>query len=169
MSCPSSLIHSHISWQTTHNAPFCNRNVHTCAHFCCKMMHHGLWEWCILGFVNKINKSTWKSVRISLFCNNSDFTYDDVWNIYNWWNCHSNFNKNHRLTRVNHFRMAKKKPTRNQQTLCTHNNKSTWKTFICKKYIAFTTIHISHTIVYRINLLEYIIIQTLMMKITEWH
>ena len=29
----------------SHNAPVCNRNVHTCAHFCYKMIHCGnLWD-----------------------------------------------------------------------------------------------------------------------------
>ena len=27
--------------QISHNVPFCNRNLHTCAHFCCKMVHWG--------------------------------------------------------------------------------------------------------------------------------
>ena len=32
--------------QISHNTPFCNRNVHTCAH-----LGHGIWDWCIVGFV----------------------------------------------------------------------------------------------------------------------
>ena len=31
----------------SHNAPFCNRNVHTCAHFCYKIVHYwtvALWD-----------------------------------------------------------------------------------------------------------------------------
>ena len=35
----------------SHNAPFCNRNVHMCAHFCYKMVHCGIFVWCIMGFV----------------------------------------------------------------------------------------------------------------------
>ena len=35
-----------------HNAPFCNRNVHMCAHFCYKMMHCGEFVQCIMGFVS---------------------------------------------------------------------------------------------------------------------
>ena len=35
----------------SHNATFCNRNVHMCAHFCYKMVHCGIFVWCILGFV----------------------------------------------------------------------------------------------------------------------
>ena len=31
-----------------HIAPFCNRNVHTCAHFCYKIVQCGIWGWCIL-------------------------------------------------------------------------------------------------------------------------
>ena len=36
---------------TSHNAPFCNRNVHICAHFCYEMVHCGIFVWCIVGFV----------------------------------------------------------------------------------------------------------------------
>ena len=35
----------------THNAPFCNRNVHIRAYFCYKMMHCGIFVWCIVGFM----------------------------------------------------------------------------------------------------------------------
>ena len=35
--------------QISHNAPFCNRNVHLCAHFCYKVVHYGIWDWCIVG------------------------------------------------------------------------------------------------------------------------
>ena len=42
----------------SHNAPFCNRNMHICAHFCYKMMHCGICtyvhisvtKWCIVGY-----------------------------------------------------------------------------------------------------------------------
>ena len=35
----------------SHNhAPSCNRNVHMCAHFCYKMVHCGIFIWCIVGF-----------------------------------------------------------------------------------------------------------------------
>ena len=37
--------------QLPHNAPFCNRNVHTCAHNCYKMVPCGIWDWCIVRFV----------------------------------------------------------------------------------------------------------------------
>ena len=38
----------------SHNATFCNRNVHTCAHFCYKMLHCGIFVWCIVGFVRLV-------------------------------------------------------------------------------------------------------------------
>ena len=38
-----------------HSAPFCNRNVHTRAHFCYKMVHCGIWDWCIVGFVQQVS------------------------------------------------------------------------------------------------------------------
>ena len=50
---PISQIQQRIR-QMSHNTPFCNRNVHTCAHFCYKMVHCGLWNWCIVGFVQQV-------------------------------------------------------------------------------------------------------------------
>ena len=32
----------------SHNAPFCNKNVYMCAHFCYKMVHCGIWDTCIV-------------------------------------------------------------------------------------------------------------------------
>ena len=40
--------------QISHDAPFCNRNVHTYAHFCCKMTHCGIWDWCIVGVLQQV-------------------------------------------------------------------------------------------------------------------
>ena len=40
--------------QIPHNAPFCNRNVHMCAHFCYKMMHCWVLDLCIMGFVQQV-------------------------------------------------------------------------------------------------------------------
>ena len=37
--------------QVSHNAPSCNRNVHT---FCYKMVHCGMWDWCNMGFVQQV-------------------------------------------------------------------------------------------------------------------
>ena len=56
-------MHQKIS----HNVPFCNRNVHTCAHFCYKMVHCGicvaaLWDLCnrsIIAFVRGITSHRW--------------------------------------------------------------------------------------------------------------
>ena len=56
--------------QTSHNAPFCNRNVHMCAHFCQKMVHCGIWDRCIMGFVRLVYRaivrlpSAWASVKL---------------------------------------------------------------------------------------------------------
>ena len=35
----------------SHDALFCNRNVHIRADFCYKMLHYGIYVWCIVGFV----------------------------------------------------------------------------------------------------------------------
>ena len=50
---PISQIPQYIR-QISHNASFCNRNVHMCAHFCYKMVHCGIWDWCIVGLVQKV-------------------------------------------------------------------------------------------------------------------
>ena len=34
-----------------YNVPFCSRIIHICAHFCGKMVHCGIFLWCIVGFV----------------------------------------------------------------------------------------------------------------------
>ena len=55
--CPHNRPISQIPqciWQISHNAPFWNRNVHTCAHFCYKMVHCGIWDWCIMGFAQQV-------------------------------------------------------------------------------------------------------------------
>ena len=38
----------------SHNAPFCNRNVHMCAHFYYKMEHYGIFVYCIIVFVRSV-------------------------------------------------------------------------------------------------------------------
>ena len=47
---PISQIPQYIR-KITHNASFCNRNVHTRAHFCYKIVHCRIWVWSIVGFV----------------------------------------------------------------------------------------------------------------------
>ena len=55
---PISQIQQYIR-QLFHNAPFCNRNVDTCAHHCYKMVHCEIWDWCITGFVQQTVKLAW--------------------------------------------------------------------------------------------------------------
>ena len=43
----------------SHNAPFCNRNVHICAHFYYKMMHCGIFVWCIMGYLSDASWDLW--------------------------------------------------------------------------------------------------------------
>ena len=45
---PSHKSHNAL---VSHNALFYNRNVHICAHFCYKMVHCGIWNRYIVGFV----------------------------------------------------------------------------------------------------------------------
>ena len=40
--------------QMSHNAPFCNRNVHTYSHFCYKLEHCGIWDGWIVRFVQQV-------------------------------------------------------------------------------------------------------------------
>ena len=51
----------------SHNAPFCNRNVHKCAHFCYKMVHCGIWDWCIVGFMQQEEPRICTHVSIQSF------------------------------------------------------------------------------------------------------
>ena len=55
----------HQSHQISHNASICNRNVHTCAHFCYKMVHCGIQDWCIVGFVKQVyyGQFSWCLIR----------------------------------------------------------------------------------------------------------
>ena len=45
---------SQITRQLSHNAPFCNRKFHTCAQFCYRMVHCGIWGWRILGLLQQV-------------------------------------------------------------------------------------------------------------------
>ena len=51
----NNLTNPTMHQQISHNAPFCNRNVHTCAHFCYKMVHCGIWNWSIVRFVQYVS------------------------------------------------------------------------------------------------------------------
>ena len=50
---PSHKSHNALK-QISYNASFCNRNVHTCAHFWYKMVHCGIWDWCIVEYVPQV-------------------------------------------------------------------------------------------------------------------
>ena len=41
----------HCTSPISHNAPFCNRNLHMCANFYCKMMNCVIFFGCIVGYV----------------------------------------------------------------------------------------------------------------------
>ena len=41
-------------WQISDNAPYCNRNVHICAHLFYKIAHCGTRDCCIVGFLQQI-------------------------------------------------------------------------------------------------------------------
>ena len=43
----------------SNNAPFCNRTVHACAYFCHKMVHCGIWDWCIVGCLRHLSCKGW--------------------------------------------------------------------------------------------------------------
>ena len=47
-----------------YTAPLCSRNVHTCAHFCYKMVHLGIWDWCIVGFVRLVLLPSFNTGRV---------------------------------------------------------------------------------------------------------
>ena len=51
--------------QIFYNVLFCNRNVHTCSHFCYNMVHCGIWAWWIVWFVKL---TYYKSAMRTCFC-----------------------------------------------------------------------------------------------------
>ena len=51
---PSHKSHNAPASSISHIAPFCNRNVHMCAHFCYKIVHCGIFAQCIVGFVRLV-------------------------------------------------------------------------------------------------------------------
>ena len=50
----------------SHNASFCNRNVHMCAYFGYKMVHCALFVWCVVGFVRWVYWFNWLDYHWSL-------------------------------------------------------------------------------------------------------
>ena len=55
-----------------HNAPFCNRNVHMCVHFCYRMVHYGIWDdvlWCLcnrsIGPMDTLFSGIWSKIQKS--------------------------------------------------------------------------------------------------------
>ena len=71
--------------QISHNATFCNRNVHMRAHFCYKMLHCGIWHRCILGFVKWVYYiMQWAGLKLMLFFSQS-LQQLMILNIYSSW------------------------------------------------------------------------------------
>ena len=64
--------------QISHNAPFCNRNVHRGAHFCYKMVHCGIFVWCLVGFVRFFYVHAYGSL---LFVKRQRSTHSSPWYI----------------------------------------------------------------------------------------
>ena len=62
VSCYTNLmIHNLIS----HNAPFCNTDVHMRAHFWYKMVHCGIFVYCLMGLWDGSNRATLKLVSVT--------------------------------------------------------------------------------------------------------
>ena len=81
------------TWQISHNATFCNRNVHTCAHFCYKMVHCGIWDWCIIRFVwqvyyRKCTCALFKYIIIQIDLDSKWLILTNIIMIFFWlWSC----------------------------------------------------------------------------------
>ena len=78
------LDKSHNASDTSHYTPFCNRNVHICVHFCYKMVHCGIWDWCIVGFLLSLlvpdmslhtQKLTWCLTQRKMLVSNNDLIW----------------------------------------------------------------------------------------------
>ena len=52
--------------QISHNTTYCNRNVHTCAHFCYEMVYCGIWYWCFVVFVRPVSFVLFLCTRLSI-------------------------------------------------------------------------------------------------------
>ena len=48
---PSHTSHNALDKYPAMHHNFSNRNVHTRAHFCCKTVHCGLWDWFVLSYL----------------------------------------------------------------------------------------------------------------------
>ena len=75
--------------QMSHNAPFCNRNVHTCtfllqndALWDMGLLHCGIWDWCIMGFVKWVNCTSAGPYMSNIRWNGSPFI---TWNIHTYY------------------------------------------------------------------------------------
>ena len=52
---------------TSHNGPLCNSNVQTCIQFCYRMLHCGISDWCIVGYVQRVNcRKSCHTINVSL-------------------------------------------------------------------------------------------------------
>ena len=60
------------------NAPFCNRNVHMCAHFCYKLVHCGISVWYILGIVSTIKCTCLSNFDILCMISDNRSTHEDT-------------------------------------------------------------------------------------------
>ena len=56
--------------QISHNAPFYKRNMHTCDHFCYKMVYCGIWDLYVVGFVQQVYAWTYISMFVDMKHNN---------------------------------------------------------------------------------------------------
>ena len=57
--------------QISHNAPFCNRNVHMCAHFC--------YKWCIAGYLSNALWDLWDGVSMGVMTSQIMCNSDNGW------------------------------------------------------------------------------------------
>ena len=79
--------------QTNHNSPLCNGNVHPCAHLGYKMVHYGILNWCIVGFMQQVY---WRNASLAMEINkkraitmrfiNKEISSEDWWQ-YQAWKC----------------------------------------------------------------------------------
>ena len=61
----------------SHNALFCSRNL--CARFWHKMVHCGIWDWCMVGSVEQVySNSTMQQVSTSFTVDTNSYTGHDV-------------------------------------------------------------------------------------------
>ena len=81
---PGALYHKsyNASDKVSHSAPFCDRNVHTRVHFCYKMVHREIWDWCNMVFVSLVYWRRWVVIGFMTFAFSTHANISQNWDVF---------------------------------------------------------------------------------------